>query len=70
MPLSQRGQAAVEYLFVLVFMLYLSTKIVNRFGVFFRDSVGNLSHVLSTHLTVGVCPRHCFFAAYKNRHQP
>jgi hypothetical protein len=64
------GQAAVEYLFVLVFMVILASRIVTRFNTFFRDSTGNLGHVLSRNLTVGVCPEQCFFGNYKNGFSP
>ena len=66
MKTKSRGQAAVEYLFVLVFMVLIAAKIVNRFNSFFRDSVGNLGHVLSRNLSVGMCPTECFFNGYKN----
>lgn len=66
MKAKSTGQAAVEYLFVLVFMVLLSARIVTRFGNFFRDSVGNLGHVLSQNVIVGVCPRTCFFEGYGN----
>jgi hypothetical protein len=69
-PSSQRGQAAVEYLFVLVFMILLSTQILSRFTGFFRDSIGNLAHVLSTNLTVGICPTKCFYGGYRNGFKP
>ncbi len=60
----------MEYLFVLVFMVLIATQILNRFNVFFRDSTGNLAHVLSTNLMVGICDQHCFFAGYKNGYKP
>ncbi|MBY0516140.1 MAG: hypothetical protein K2P81_04485 [Bacteriovoracaceae bacterium] len=60
------GQAAVEYLFVLVFMVLIASKISARFNTFFRDSIGNLGHVLSQNLSVGVCKSNCFFAGYGN----
>lgn len=47
-------------------MVLLSARIVTRFGNFFRDSVGNLGHVLSQNVIVGVCPRTCFFEGYGN----
>jgi len=66
---KSKGQAAVEYLFVLVFMVLIAAKIVTRFNDFFRDSVGNLGHVLSRNLTVGICPSECFFSGYKNGYE-
>ncbi len=60
------GQATLEYLFIMVFVLTLSLKLVGSFSEFMRDSVGNLGHVLSTNLTVGVCKKECFFSGYRN----
>ncbi len=60
------GQAAVEYLFVLVFMILIASRIALRFNDFFRDSLGNLGHVLSQNLIVGICKDQCFFANYDN----
>ena len=60
------GQALIEYLFVMIFVILLSVKIVGIFTDFMRDSMGNMGHVLSTYLAVGVCERNCFFTGYKN----
>jgi len=60
------GQALIEYLFVMIFIILLSIKIVNLFTDFMRDSMGNLGHVLTNYLTVGVCESKCFFGGYKN----
>ena len=61
-----RGQATVEYIFILAFVVVLGFKITNLFTNFFRDSMGNVGHVLSSHLTVGICPEDCFFGGYAN----
>lgn len=50
-------------------MVLISAKIVSRFNSFFRDSIGNLGHVLSRNVTVGVCARQCFFGGYRNGFQ-
>lgn len=63
---NSRGQAAVEYLLVLTFSVLVLVKIVNVVGTFMTDSVGNLGHVLSVNLKVGVCRNYCFFSGYKN----
>jgi hypothetical protein len=65
----QIGQATVEYIFILAFALILGFKISNLFTNFFRDSMGNVGHVLSMNLTVGVCPRACFFSGYVNGYE-
>lgn len=61
------GQATVEYIFILAFAIIFGFNIINRYTNFFSDSMGNVSHVLSTHLTVGICPTECWFAGYANR---
>ena len=66
MKFNELGQATVEYIFILAFALILGFKISNMFTNFFRDSMGNVGHVLSMNLTVGVCPRSCFFSGYVN----
>lgn len=60
------GQALIEYLFVMIFVIMLSVKIVGIFTDFMRDSMGNLGHVLSAYLTTGVCEEKCFFGRYRN----
>jgi hypothetical protein len=64
--IRDKGQALVEYLLLVVFLIILSSKLVTGFTDFMRESVGNLGHVLSVNLTVGVCPRDCFFGGYRN----
>ena len=63
---NKSGQALVEYVCLLAFLIILSTKLVNGFTDFMRGSVGNLGHVMSLNLSTGVCPKNCFFRAYKN----
>jgi hypothetical protein len=63
---KSRGQATVEYIFILAFAIFLGLKVTDKFTGFFRDSMGSVGHVLSTNLIVGVCPRECFFAGYHN----
>ena len=60
------GQATVEYIFILAFAFFLGIKATTLFKNFFRDEMGKIGHVLSTHLIVGVCPANCFFDNYKN----
>ncbi len=63
---SLKGQALVEYLLILVFISVIGVKTVQGLGSFFGKSTGNLAYVLSRYLTVGVCPKDCFFTQYKN----
>jgi hypothetical protein len=63
---TEVGQATVEYIFILAFVVFIGFKISNLFSNFFRDSMGNVGHVLSTNVTVGVCPQQCYFEGYVN----
>lgn len=63
---SKNGQALVEYLLLVAFLIILSSRLVSGFTDFMRESVGNLGHVMSVNLSVGVCPKDCFFGSYKN----
>lgn len=64
--LTEVGQALVEYLIVFVFITFLGVQFINGFSSFLNDSFGNLGHVVSMNLTVGVCDNNCFFLGYKN----
>jgi hypothetical protein len=64
--LGNSGQTAIEYLLVFLFSVMILVKVVNAFAAFMGDSVGNLGHVLSINLKVGVCRERCFFDGYKN----
>lgn len=64
--LYKKGQAAIEYLLIMAFVVGLTVKTVGSFSDFFRDSMGNLGDVLTRNLLVGVCPKDCFFAGFKN----
>jgi len=67
---NRGGQATVEYIFILALVLLLGVKITNVFSDFFRESMGGVGHVLSTHVTVGVCPSECFYGGFANGYQP
>jgi uncharacterized membrane protein len=66
MNLHERGQATVEYIFILAFAVILGFNIINKYTEFFKTSMGGVSHVLSTHLTIGVCKKECWFDGYQN----
>lgn len=66
MKINRCGQATVEYIFILAFAIILGFNIINQFTGFFKDSMGGVSHVLSTHLTIGVCAKDCWFQGYVN----
>lgn len=60
------GQATIEYLFAMIFMILVSIKLIGAFSGFMRDSVGNLGHVLTMNLMTGVCKDQCFYSNYRN----
>ena len=64
--LQNKGQAVVEYLLIVAFLVIISSKLALNFTDFMRDSIGNLGHVLSLNLSVGVCEKQCYFGAYSN----
>jgi hypothetical protein len=63
------GQATVEYIFILAFAVIFGVTVLNKYTEFFRDIMGGVSHVLSTHLIVGTCPTECWFSGYENSFQ-
>ncbi len=63
---SSGGQATVEYIFILAFAIILSSNIINKYTDFFSSSMGNVSHVLSSHLTIGFCATECWYKGYEN----
>lgn len=63
---SRRGQATIEFLFVLILTVALSVKMVKGITNVMADSIGSLGSVLSQHLSTGVCPNECLFRGYGN----
>lgn len=66
MSFKNGGQATVEYLLLILFLLALSYKVVLGFTEYMSDAVGNLGHVLSYNLSVGICESECFYKQYYN----
>ena len=63
---TNRGQALVEYILVVAFLLTITLQLVRGFTGFMTNTLGNLGHVLSYNLSVGVCESECFYSSYKN----
>ena len=63
---SNKGQATVEFAFVFLFVALILFNVVRSFSDLASSSYGNLAHVLSRNLVVGVCPSECFFGGYRN----
>lgn len=66
---SNKGQATVEFAFVFVFVALILFNVVRSFTDLTSSSYGNLAHVLSRNLIIGVCPSECFFAGYRNGYE-
>ena len=66
MKISNKGQAIVEYVLLVAFLLILTSKLVAGFTDFMRGSVGTLGHTMSLNLSTGVCPNDCYFKSYEN----
>jgi hypothetical protein len=64
--LNDRGQATVEYIFILAFAIIFGFNVISKYSDFFSDAMGSVSHVLSTHLTVGICQTNCWMKGYEN----
>lgn len=64
--IKQCGQATVEYIFILAFAILLGFNIIDKYTDFFSETMGSVSHVLSTHLTIGICETDCWFKGYEN----
>jgi hypothetical protein len=61
------GQALIEYLFIFSFMTFVTINMVKGLGKTLLTSVGVLGYELTEQFSVGVCPKECFFNAYKNQ---
>lgn len=66
---SNQGQATVEFAFVFVFVALILFTVVRSFSDLATSSYGNLAHVLSRNLVVGVCSSECFFSGYRNGYE-
>ena len=64
---SYRGQATIEYLFVLLFIIFLGGQFLKYMGIFIGNYVGGLAYWLSNHLATGVCEKSCFFNGFVNQ---
>lgn len=64
--LSNKGQALVEYLGILVLLGFIALKLSGLINEGMKFTVGTLAYRLSEELSTGVCSRNCFFDGYKN----
>lgn len=63
---NKSGQALVEYILVFAFLSTISLQLVRGFTNFMTETLGNVGHVMSYNLSVGVCDTECFYRSYNN----
>ena len=61
-----RGQAVIEYIFLLAFMSFISLEMLQQFGDILGGNMGGIAYYLTQHLTTGVCADICFTDSYAN----
>lgn len=65
---NQSGQAVIEYVFVLAFMMVILLAFVKQYSSSVGRSIQSLNYVLSHFLSTGNCERSCLMSdgAYTN----
>jgi len=65
---NQSGQAVIEYVFVLAFMMVILVTFVRQYSASVGRSVQSLNYVLTHFLSTGNCPKACLTAdgSYEN----
>jgi len=63
---NQNGQALIEYILIFAFIALIGLGFIKSFGSFFSKSFTNIGHVLTMHLSVGICNKQCFYPQYSN----
>ncbi len=63
---NDEGQALIEYMLILIFVVTLGAKVSKSFGGFMGDSFANIGHVLTLNLRVGICEKQCLYPRFYN----
>jgi hypothetical protein len=63
---DERGQALIEYMFVLIFIMFFAFNLAQMMRGFFQDNFASFAHILSKNLSSGVCSNICFYEQYEN----
>lgn len=65
---SQRGQAIIEYVFILAFMMVILVTFVRQYSSAVGRNIRSLNYVLSQFLSTGNCPVSCLMdsGGYEN----
>jgi len=66
---KQDGQAVIEYLFVIIFIIFFAFNLAQMIRNFFQTNFASFAHILSHNLSSGSCPRICFYEQYENGHK-
>ncbi|MDH4466554.1 MAG: hypothetical protein QE271_00730 [Bacteriovoracaceae bacterium] len=66
---SQHGQAVIEYLFVIMFIIFFSFNLTLMVRDLFQTNFASFAHILSKNLSSGVCPKICLYDQYENGHK-
>lgn len=61
---SKKGQATIEYIFLLLIVFLISGLFINGLRGFLNSQTGNLFFYLTDHLSSGVCTSNCFGREY------
>lgn len=64
---NERGQAIMEYLMIILFIAFLSVKMVTAYNKILDTTFKSLAKVLTQHLNIGVCESRCFSDGYQNK---
>lgn len=59
---SQKGQAIIEYVFILAFMMVILVTFVRQYSSAVGRNIRSLNYVLSQFLSTGNCPRSCLMS--------
>jgi len=65
-PISNYGQALIEYLLIFAFMTFVAINMIKGLGATMLSSVGYIGFELTQQLSVGVCKQGCFYNGYRN----
>lgn len=60
------GQATIEYILLFAVMSVIAVTMAKSITTTMEKSVGGLAQAMTNYLTIGVCPRLCYFGGYGN----
>lgn len=60
---NQKGQAVIEYVFILAFMMVILVSFINTFSEAIGRRVQGLNYTLTHFLNTGNCSKSCLFSS-------